>query len=183
MAMTLMEHQKKVLKDTKDRNLVAYYIDMGGGKTFIGSEKAQSFDEEVILIVCQKSKVRDWVEHFFTYYIDQTKCDESGAWCYDLTRDDKDLGMFFHSRYKKRIGVINYDLIFRRPALKKLENWEKDSAAVNEEYDQKQKDQPVLRFQRLEADAPSGFCHTGGIHIPADLNHGVCIDQSGNLKQ
>ena len=123
MAMTLMEHQKKVLKDTKDRNLVAYYIDMGGGKTFIGSEKAQSFDEEVILIVCQKSKVRDWVEHFFTYYIDKTKCDESGAWCYDLTRDDKDLGMFFHSRYKKRIGVINYDLIFRRPALKKLENF------------------------------------------------------------
>ena len=123
MAMTLMEHQKKVLKDTKDRNLVAYFIDMGGGKTFIGSEKALSFDEEVILIVCQKSKVRDWVKHFFTYYIDKTKCDESGAWCYDLTRDDKDLGMFFHSRYKKRIGVINYDLIFRRPALKNLENF------------------------------------------------------------
>lgn len=123
MAMTLMEHQKKVLKDTKDRNLVAYFIDMGGGKTFIGSEKALSFDEEVILIVCQKSKVRDWVEHFFTYYIDKTKCDESGAWCYNLTRDDKDLGMFFHSRYKKRIGVINYDLIFRRPALKNLENF------------------------------------------------------------
>lgn len=123
MTMTLMEHQKKVLKDTKDRNLVAYFIDMGGGKTFIGSEKALSFDEEVILIVCQKSKVRDWVEHFFTYYIDKTKCDEPGAWCYDLTRDDKDLGMFFHSRYKKRIGVINYDLIFRRPALKNLENF------------------------------------------------------------
>lgn len=122
MAMTLMEHQKKLLDETKDRNLVAYFVDMGGGKTFIGSEKALSFDEKVILIVCQKSKVRDWVNHFFDYYIDKTKCDESGAWCYDLT-DKNGLDYFEHSRYKVRIGVINYDLIFRRPALKKLENF------------------------------------------------------------
>jgi hypothetical protein len=75
-----MEHQKKLLDETKDRNLVAYFVDMGGGKTFIGSEKALSFDEDIILIVCQKSKVRDWGNHFFDYYIDKTKCDESGAW-------------------------------------------------------------------------------------------------------
>ena len=122
MAITLMEHQKKLLDETKDRNLVAYYVDMGGGKTFIGSEKALSFDEDVILVVCQKSKVRDWVNHFFDYYIDKTKCDETGAWCYDLT-DKNGLDYFEHSRYKVRIGVINYDLIFRRPVLKKLENF------------------------------------------------------------
>ena len=122
MAMTLMEHQKKVLKATENRNLVAYFIDMGGGKTFIGSEKALSLDAEIILVVCQKSKVRDWVEHFFTYYIDKTKCDESGAWCYDLTTKNG-IDYFEHSRYKTRIGVINYDLIFRRPVLKNLENF------------------------------------------------------------
>ena len=30
MVITLMEHQKKLLDETKDRNLIAYYVDMGG---------------------------------------------------------------------------------------------------------------------------------------------------------
>lgn len=120
--MKLFPHQEDALKQTEGKNLVAYYLDMGLGKTFVGSEKAMSFDENVILIVCQKSKIRDWVEHFFTYYIDKTKCDESGAWCYDLT-DKNGIDYFEHSRYKIRIGVINYDLIFRRPELLKLENF------------------------------------------------------------
>ena len=66
-----------------------------------------------ILVICQKSKVEDWVKHFFDNYIDKTKCDESGAWCYDLTTNNG-LDMFEHSQYKIRIGVINYDLVFRR---------------------------------------------------------------------
>lgn len=81
------------------------------------------YDCRTNLIVCQKSKVRDWVNHFFTNYIDKDKFDESGAWCYDLTRDDKDLGMFFHSRYKIRIGVINYELAWRRTSLLKLSDF------------------------------------------------------------
>lgn len=102
---------------------MGYFLDMGLGKTFVGAEKSLEMGTD-ILIVCQKSKVRDWVEHFFTYYIDKNKCDESGAWCYDLTRDDKDLGMFTHSRYKVRIGVINYELAWRRPKqLLNLENF------------------------------------------------------------
>lgn len=102
---------------------MGYFLDMGLGKTFVGAEKTLEMGTD-ILIVCQKSKVRDWVEHFFTYYIDKNKFDESGAWCYDLTRDDKDLGMFTHSRYKVRIGVINYELAWRRPKqLLNLENF------------------------------------------------------------
>lgn len=110
--MKLFEHQKEALLKTEHQNRVAYYYDMGLGKTFIGSEKAMSFDND-ILIICQKSKVDDWVEHFFDNYIDKTKCDESGAWCYDLTTQSG-LDMFEHSRYARRIGVINYDLVFRR---------------------------------------------------------------------
>ena len=80
--MELFKHQQEALEQTKDLNRVAYYLDMGLGKTFVGAEKAMSLDKD-ILIVCQKSKIADWKEHFFKYYIDKMKCDESGAWCYD----------------------------------------------------------------------------------------------------
>jgi len=118
----LLPHQEACLKQLEGRNRVAIYHDMGLGKTFTGSEKMMQLDAGVNLIICQKSKVRDWVEHFFTYYIDKTKCDESGAWCYDLTTQNG-IDMFTHSRYRTVIGVINYDLIFRRPELLKLKDF------------------------------------------------------------
>ena len=110
--MELFKHQQEALEQTKDLNRVAYYLDMGLGKTFVGAEKAMSLNKD-ILIVCQKSKIADWKEHFFKYYIDKMKCDESGAWCYDLT-SNTGMDMFLHSRYKIRIGVINYELAWRR---------------------------------------------------------------------
>ena len=112
--MELFKHQQEALEQTKDLNRVAYYLDMGLGKTFVGAEKAMSLDKD-ILIVCQKSKIADWKEHFFKYYIDKMKCDESGAWCYDLT-SNIGMDMFLHSRYRIRIGVINYELAWRREA-------------------------------------------------------------------
>lgn len=110
--MELFKHQQEALEQTKDLNRVAYYLDMGLGKTFVGAEKAMSLNKD-ILIVCQKSKIADWKEHFFKYYIDKMKCDESGAWCYDLT-SNTGMDMFLHSRYRIRIGVINYELAWRR---------------------------------------------------------------------
>ena len=112
--MELFKHQQEALEQTKDLNRVAYYLDMGLGKTFVGAEKAMSLDKD-ILIVCQKSKIADWKEHFFKYYIDKMKCSESGAWCYDLT-SNTGMDMFLHSRYRIRIGVINYELAWRREA-------------------------------------------------------------------
>lgn len=122
MNVELFPHQKIALKETKNFTRVAYYLDMGLGKTFVGSEKMMGLNAENNLVVCQKSKVQDWINHFFKHYIDRTKCDETGAWCYDLT-DENGLGMFFHSRYKVKIGVINYDLVFRRPDLLNLDNF------------------------------------------------------------
>lgn len=120
--MELFKHQQEALEQTKDLNRVAYYLDMGLGKTFVGAEKAMSLNKD-ILIVCQKSKIADWKEHFFKYYIDKMKCDESGAWCYDLT-SNTGMDMFLHSRYKIRIGVINYELAWRRQTeLLNLENF------------------------------------------------------------
>ena len=55
----LMEHQKDVLKQTKNFNRVAYYLDMGLGKTFVGSEKMYQFGLVTNLLICQKSKIKD----------------------------------------------------------------------------------------------------------------------------
>lgn len=63
MKVELYEHQKKVLELTKGRNRVAYYLDMGLGKTFVATEKMKELDEKLNIIVCQKSKIDDWVEH------------------------------------------------------------------------------------------------------------------------
>lgn len=38
--MQLYSHRQKVLDETKDFNRVAYYLDMGLGKTFVGIEDA-----------------------------------------------------------------------------------------------------------------------------------------------
>ena len=55
--MELFRHQIEVLEKTKDFNKCAYYLDMGLGKTFIGSEKMISFGTHGNLVVCQKSKI------------------------------------------------------------------------------------------------------------------------------
>ena len=120
--MKLFEHQTKGLAAVKDQDHVAFYWDMGLGKTYAGSEKLYQLGADVNLVVCQKSKVDDWVEHFFTYYIDKNAFNEDGAWCYDLT-DSNGLDMMLHSRYKTVIGIINYDLIWRRPELMKLKDF------------------------------------------------------------
>lgn len=103
--VTLYPHQEQVLQQTESRNRVAYYLDMGLGKTYVGSEKLQQLNHPSNLIVCQKSKIRDWVEHMRIY---------SDYDVYDLT-DKKSLDTFLtHGG----VGVINYDLVWRRQALK-----------------------------------------------------------------
>jgi hypothetical protein len=100
--ISLYPHQCKVLEQTKPLNRVAYYLDMGLGKTFVGSEKAVSFPNKILLI-CQKSKIQDWIEHFQKYY---------NLTVFDLT-DKKQLEEY-SGTVGKCVGVINYDLVFRR---------------------------------------------------------------------
>ncbi len=100
--MQLFPHQKKALENTQHFKRVAYYLDMGLGKTFVGSEKANSFPENIVLI-CQKSKVQDWIEHFRRYY---------NMGVFNLT--DKRQLEDFTKTIGKCVGVINYDLVFRR---------------------------------------------------------------------
>lgn len=109
--MKLYPHQTKALQETADFNRCAYYLDMGLGKTFVGSEKAASFHQK-ILLVCQKSKIDDWMQHFQKYY---------PFTVFNLTKKDQ-LEEFFDG-IGKCAGVINYDLIYLRPGFQALRNF------------------------------------------------------------
>ena len=88
---------------------------MGLGKTYTGSEKLKELGVRVNLIVCQKSKLQDWIEHFEKNY-------NTDFLIFNLTMKT-DLKMFLHDETEssfKRVGIINYDLIFRRPELKNI---------------------------------------------------------------
>lgn len=117
MQMTLFSHQQASLDQTKDFNRVAYYLDMGLGKTFVGSEKMMQFKTEKNLVVCQKSKIDDWRNHFAEFY----KYDISA---YDLTKKQQ-WEDFWNNPvgYKYQVGIINYDLLFRRSDFLQLEHF------------------------------------------------------------
>lgn len=114
--MTLFPHQQESLELTKEFNKVAYYLDMGLGKTFVGSEKAMTLNKD-ILVICQKSKIEDWKQHFIEYYSLQIVV-------FDLT-NKVEMNSFLtmpKSEYLS-VAIINYDLAFRRPELFKLKEF------------------------------------------------------------
>lgn len=112
----LFQHQERALKATEGLQNVAYYLDMGLGKTFVGSEKMNRIGQNVNLVVCQKSKIQDWIEHFNQFYPDYQVL--------DLTAKDG-LKAFneLATENLKIIGIINYELIWRRKDLQKLQNF------------------------------------------------------------
>lgn len=118
MAVQLYPHQVKALQETEQFNKVGYFLDMGLGKTFVGSEKAKEL-KKPLLLVCQKSKIEDWVTHLV---------DICGFDAYDLT-DKKELDYFLQvMNGDKEVasmtsGIINYELSFRRPDLLKLKDF------------------------------------------------------------
>lgn len=128
MKMQLFKHQKEALIASRDKNRVAYYHDMGLGKTFTGAEKMKQLDCKVNLLICQKSKIDDWIEHFFEYYSGSHKEPDKKVFvAWDLT-DKGDFENFFkaisNDDWKAHhVGVINYDLVFRRPELKRLKDF------------------------------------------------------------
>lgn len=109
--INLFEHQKKALNATEQFNKCAYYMDMGLGKTFVGSEKLWELNEIVNIVVCQKSKIEDWIEHFEKNYSDDYKI-------FDLT-SQKQLHNFI-SYQSEKIGIINYELLWRRSEILEL---------------------------------------------------------------
>lgn len=94
----LMPHQVDIFNDSLHKNRVAYYLDMGLGKTFLGSEKMVQLNTPFNLVVCQKSKVADWVEHFKKFYPDLNVVDYTKP----------------KAKVEPGIIVVNYELAWRR---------------------------------------------------------------------
>lgn len=115
--VNLLPHQKDVLNQTENRNRVAYYLDMGLGKTYVGSEKMIGLRANVNLIICQKSKVNDWVNHFKEHYPEYD--------VEDLTKkhDFETFIQTWNIDEGLMVGVINYELAFRRSKLAELTNF------------------------------------------------------------
>ena len=116
--INLYKHQADELEATKDLNKVAYYHDMGLGKTYTGAEKLIRLGAKVNLVICQKSKIDDWIEHFINNYHKSTLV-------FDLT-DKSDFAAFFKCQcdgHLPFIGVINYELAFRRKELLQLKDF------------------------------------------------------------
>lgn len=119
--MQLMKHQIEALEETKQFNRCAYYYDMGLGKTYIGSEKAISFNKD-ILVICQKSKVSDWIEHFNKNYENLIHREEYKV--FNLTnKEDLHDYLYLEATPYFKIGIINYELAWRRIELSRLSNF------------------------------------------------------------
>ena len=112
--MKLFDYQEKALALTSDKDNSAFYYDMGLGKTFIGSERLRLYGERVNIVVCQKSKIKDWCEHFKEHYTDYA--------VFDLT-NKKDMQAFMIYPIYKCIGIINYELAYRREELRQLKDF------------------------------------------------------------
>lgn len=87
---------------------------MGLGKTYTGAEKLNQLGGKINIVICQKSKIDDWVDHFKTHY---------SYHVFDLTKP-KELSNFLGQCAGKRfkiVGIINYDIIFRRPDLSRIQ--------------------------------------------------------------
>lgn len=115
----LYDHQQKTLEQLKGKDHVGIFHDMGLGKTYTGSEKMAELGANVNLVICQKSKVDDWLEHFGTNYpkyrvLDLTN--NTSLTAFMTGWEKRNNGM----KADPLIGVINYDLVWRRKQLLEL---------------------------------------------------------------
>ena len=114
--MKLFPHQIDGLKQTENHPHCALYWDMGLGKTFGGSEKMMQYGNRTNLVICQKSKINDWVNHFKEHYdfkvFDLTKPKQFNEYC----------GLVQGNRFNI-VGVVNYELAWRRKDLLVLKDF------------------------------------------------------------
>ena len=97
--MKLYEHQEKVLKQIKGKKRVLLALEMGLGKSLCASEHLKTLDYQYCLIVCPKSLIPMWQEHYRKFYNQEIN---------DFTKTKKII---------EGINIVNYDLVFRRKEL------------------------------------------------------------------
>lgn len=146
-SLQFMPHQQKALDQTESFNRCAYYLDMGLGKTFVGAEKMYLLNNDVNLVVCQKSKIDDWLDHFEKYYPDYEVFNLTKKTQAVRFRELIDTSAIYD--YKKQIvGVINYDLVYRRSYITHIKDFTlmlDESSLIQNETTQRAKF--ILRLQ------------------------------------
>lgn len=120
--LKLMPHQKEALNKVQMFNRCALYLDMGLGKTFVGAEKMYLQNNPVNMVICQKSKIDDWVDHFTEFYPEyhvlnlrkkaQAITFRTAVSLIEQGEDTADV-----------VGVINYETAFRRDWLLNLNDF------------------------------------------------------------
>lgn len=145
--LNFMPHQQQALDQTESFNRCAYYLDMGLGKTFVGAEKMYLLNNDVNLVVCQKSKIDDWLDHFEKYYPDYEVFNLTKKTQAVRFRELIDTSTIYD--YKKQIvGVINYDLVYRRSYITHIKDFTlmlDESSLIQNETTQRAKF--ILRLQ------------------------------------
>lgn len=138
--MHLYQYQADIINSCKTENKVAFYLDMGLGKTFVGSVKATSL-EKPILLICQKSKIDDWQQHFK---------DNHKEWeVFNLRTDLED---FLDYKDPRKVGIINYESVWRRPILSKKTNYTlvlDESSLIQNDKSKQSKFITKLKFTNL----------------------------------
>lgn len=111
-------------------------------KTYCGSYKAVSFNKP-ILIICPKSLISQWIEHFN---------DVHSEWgTYDLTKK-KRLDEFIGAERINKVGIINYESAWRKPELLKLRDFTlmlDESQAIANNTSKQTKGVVKLKFDNL----------------------------------
>lgn len=119
---------------------------MGLGKTYVGAEKMNVMNSPVNLIVCQKSKIQDWIDHFNEHYATDKRSAFQKDLIFDLTNkkafqafiseaqqatedhwiQDELTGEYYRQENLypfNVVGVINYELAWRRQELAELKDF------------------------------------------------------------
>ena len=145
--MKLYRHQRDALRMSDGLDRVAYYHDMGLGKTFTGGEKLRQLNAKINLIICQKSKVQDWIDHFDNYFDNIAVLDLTKKKQYEAFIDYAEI-----STYAQVIGVINYELVWRRREIADLHGFTlllDESSLIQNEQAKRSKFIMRLRYKNL----------------------------------
>ena len=114
------------------------WTDMGLGKTFVSTEKMVQLGKDINVIVCQKSKIDDWVEHIKQFYTQYEVIEYKKQ---DLTNINV-----------PTVIVINYDLIWRRLEFNKLKDFTlilDESSYIKNETSKRSKFIMKLKFKNI----------------------------------
>ena len=109
--MGLYDFQREGLSRVNGKENVAFYWDMGLGKTYVGTAQMAKFNGRLNLVLCQKSKMDDWYQHLYWNVT-------GDVILLDKKHQKNDIIKCVFNRNPNGLTIIcNYELAWRRPIL------------------------------------------------------------------